>query len=282
MSRVALVTGGSRGLGLGVARALLDAEWTVYTTSRRAIGPDGARVLACDHTDDAQVEAAFTTIDDEAGRLDLVVNNAWAAPKGFGGFSERFWERPLSDWDTLIGIGLRAHYAASVFAAQRMVAAGAGLIVNISSFGSRAHLHSVLYGMSKAALDKMTCDMSTELTGTGVTAVSLWPGLIRTELLLSLGVDEFAGFRIDRAEDPEFVGRVIAALATDPDLATHAGHSLVTAELGAAYGITNNDGSTPDSHRAAFGGGPLYPPAPDAGSSVTSTSRTDEEVAIDG
>ncbi|MGC5247887.1 SDR family NAD(P)-dependent oxidoreductase [Gordonia sp. DT219] len=259
-SRVALVTGGSRGVGLGVATALLDAGWTVYTTARTARGPQGARILECDHTDDDAVAEVFRTVEREAGRLDLLVNNVWAAPRGFGGFSEPFWQRPVGDWDSLIDVGLRAHYVASVHAAQTMVAAGHGLIVNISSFGARGHLHSVLYGMSKAALDKMAADMAVELEGTGVTAISLWLGLIRTELLLSLGVDEFAGFSLQRAEDPEFVGRVIAALADDTGLRVRSGHTLISAEYGNAHGITNNDGAQPDSHRAAFGGGTLYPP----------------------
>ncbi|MGV9795645.1 SDR family NAD(P)-dependent oxidoreductase [Gordonia sp. NPDC003422] len=260
MSPVALVTGASRGVGHGVARALIADGWTTYVTSRKGAGPDGAIAVGCDHTDDDAVAEVFGRIAADHGRLDLLVNNAWAAPRGFGGFSDRFWERPVNDWDTLIGVGLRAHYVASVHAAATMTAAGSGLIANISSFGSRGHLHSVLYGMSKSALDKMAYDMGTELAGTGVTAVSLWLGLIRTELLLSLGVDEFAGFSLDRAEDPEFVGRVIAALARDPQLCGYNGHTLVTAELGAGYGIVNNDGTPPDSHRAAFGGGPMFPP----------------------
>ncbi|MDL9945392.1 SDR family NAD(P)-dependent oxidoreductase [Gordonia sp. ABSL11-1] len=260
MARTALVTGGSRGVGQGVATALLADGWTVYVTSRRGTGPDGTIALACDHTDDDAVAGVFETIARDAGGLDLLVNNAWTSPEGFGGFSDTFWERPVDDWDTLIGVGLRAHYVASVHAARLMVPTGRGLIASISSFGSRGHLHSVLYGMSKAALDKMAFDMGHDLDGTGVTAVSLWPGLIRTELLLSLGVDEFAGFSLQRAEDPEFVGRVIAALADDPALADHNGRTLVTAELGIAYGVTNNDGTPPDSHRGAFGGGPLFPP----------------------
>ncbi|MCG7634604.1 SDR family NAD(P)-dependent oxidoreductase [Gordonia McavH-238-E] len=258
--RVALVTGGSRGVGYGIARALIDDGWTTYVTSRAGSGPDGARALACDHADDAAVSAVFDQIGTDTGRLDLLVNNAWAAPKGFGGFSEPFWKRPVDDWDTLIGVGLRAHYVASVHAARVMTEAGSGLIANISSFGSRGHLHSVLYGMSKTALDKMAADMAGELRGTGVSSISLWLGLIRTELLLSLGLDEFAGFSLARAEDPEFVGRVIARLAADPRLSRLSGHTLVTAELGGEYGIVNNDGTPPDSHRAAFGGGPLFPP----------------------
>ncbi|MEE4022046.1 SDR family NAD(P)-dependent oxidoreductase [Gordonia sp. PKS22-38] len=261
MTRTALVTGGSRGVGQGVAAALVTAGWQVYVTSRHGTGPDGTVPLTCDHTDDTQVAGVFDRVAREAGGLDLLVNNAWAAPRGFGGFSDRFWERPVNDWDTLIEVGLRAHYVASVHAARLMVEAGSGLIASISSFGSRGHLHSVLYGMSKSALDKMAFDMGHDLAGTGVTAVSLWLGLIRTELLLSLGVDEFAGFSLRRAEDPGFVGRVIAALADDPDLIDRNGHTLVTAELGAHYGITNNDGTAPDSHRDAFGGGPLFPPA---------------------
>ncbi|WP_055475742.1 SDR family NAD(P)-dependent oxidoreductase [Gordonia sp. HS-NH1] len=264
MTRVALVTGGSRGVGYGIARALVDEGWTTYVTSRKGTGPDGARALPCDHTDDAAVAAVFDEITTDAGRLDLLVNNAWAAPNGFGGFSEPFWKRPVDDWDTLIGVGLRAHYVASVHAGRIMTEAGGGLIVNISSFGSRGHLHSVLYGMSKTGLDKMAADMAVELRGTGVSAISLWLGLIRTDLLLSLGLDEFAGFSLARAEDPEFVGRVVARLAADPGLPELSGHSLVTAELGAAYGIVNNDGTPPDSHRAAFGGGPLFPPPVEA------------------
>lgn len=275
MSPVALVTGGSRGVGHGIARALVDDGWTTYVTSRHGTGPDGAIALPCDHTDDAAVAGVFDKIASSSGQLDLLVNNAWAAPKGFGGFSDPFWKRPVDDWDTLIGVGLRAHYVSSVHAARMMTEAGRGLITNISSFGSRGHLHSVLYGMSKTALDKMAADMAVELAGTGVSAISLWLGLIRTELLLSLGIDEFAGFSLQRAEDPEFVGRVVSRLARDPDLAAHNGHTLVTAELGARYGIVNNDGTPPDSHRSAFGGGPLFPPHTDADVVDRAESRED-------
>jgi len=273
---VALVTGASRGVGKGVATALGAAGWTVYVTARGGTAPTdplGQTVAAvntaggtgfgvrCDHSDDEAVASLFGTISAEQGRLDLLVNNAWAAPKGFGGFSDKFWERPVSDWDTLITVGLRAHYVACVHAAQLMVPQGHGLMVNISSFGTRGHLHSVLYGMSKAALDKMAFDMGHELAGTGVSAISLWLGLIQTELLLSLGIDQFAGFKIGEAEHPEFVGRVIDRLWRDSDLDKRNGQTLVTAELGADYGLANNDGVVPKSHRAPFGGGPLFPPA---------------------
>lgn len=287
-SRIALVTGGSRGVGKGVAVALASAGWTVYVTGRSlerlaatleaAGGSERCIVLECDHADDEQVKAVFERIEREQGRLDLVVNNVWTNPKGFIGFNGAFWERPVSDWDSLIGIGLRAHYVASCAAARIMVPQGSGLIVNISSFGSRSPFHTVLYGMSKTALDKMASDMAHELRSTGVHTLSLWLGLIRTEMILSFGMEDFNGFPLDRAEDPAFVGRVIDALSADPDLAAMSGSTVITAEYGRAHGIVNDDGQPPLSHRGAFGGGPLFPPVTDSQLGIV----TVDEVAAAG
>ena len=272
--RVALVTGGSRGVGKGVATALADAGWTVYVTGRSAErlqktvdaavnAPGQIRSLECDHGRDEKIVAVVKKIATDTGRLDLLVNNVWTNPKGFMGFDGKFWERPADDWDALMGIGLRAHYVASCEAAKVMVPQGSGLMVNISSFGSRAPFHTVLYGMSKTALDKMASDMAHDLVGTGVSTLSLWLGLIRTDLILSFGMDDFNGFPLDRAEDPTFVGRVIAALSEDPDLAAMSGSTVITAEYGREKGVKNDDGNEPLSHRGAFGGGPLFPPVTD-------------------
>ena len=288
-ARVALVTGGSRGVGRGVATALADAGWDVYVTGRSAErlqstvdAADGApgriRALECDHSRDEEILAVVTRIADETGRLDLLVNNAWTNPEGFVGFNGRFWERPTTDWDALMGVGLRAHYVASCEATKVMVPQGSGLMVNISSFGSRAPFHTVLYGMSKTALDKMASDMAHELAGTGVSTLSLWLGLIRTEVLLSTGMEDFNGFPLARAEDPAFVGRVIAALADDPDLGRMSGSTVITAEYGREKGIRNDDGEVPLSHRGAFGGGPLFPPVTDEQLGI----ETVDEVAAAG
>ena len=288
-ARVALVTGGSRGVGRGVATALADAGWDVFVTGRAAErlqstvdAADGApgriRALECDHSRDEEILAVVTRIADETGRLDLLVNNAWTNPEGFVGFNGRFWERPTTDWDALMGVGLRAHYVASCEATKVMVPQGSGLMVNISSFGSRAPFHTVLYGMSKTALDKMASDMAHELAGTGVSTLSLWLGLIRTEVLLSTGMEDFNGFPLARAEDPAFVGRVIAALADDPDLAGMSGSTVITAEYGREKGIRNDDGEVPLSHRGAFGGGPLFPPVTDEQLGI----ETVDEVAAAG
>lgn len=273
-ARIALVTGASRSVGKGIALALGSDGWAVYVTARGEVGVDGpldatARAVTergghgiavqCDHRDDEQISALFARIADEQdGRLDLLVNNVWAAPKGFGRYSDPFWKRPLSDWDTLIGVGLRAHYVASVQAAALMVPRGSGLIMNISSFGTRGHLHSVLYGMSKAGLDKMAADMAVELKGTGVSALSLWPGVVKNELMVALGIEEFQGFSLANAETPEFIGRVIVALANDAGVGARSGTTLITAETALDYGVTDIEGNQPDSHREMFGGGPLY------------------------
>ena len=288
-ARVALVTGGSRGVGRGVATALADAGWDVFVTGRAAErlqstvdAADGApgriRALECDHSRDEEILAVVARIADETGRLDLLVNNAWTNPEGFVGFNGRFWERPTTDWDALMGVGLRAHYVASCEATKVMVPQGSGLMVNISSFGSRAPFHTVLYGMSKTALDKMASDMAHELAGTGVSTLSLWLGLIRTEVLLSTGMEDFNGVPLARAEDPAFVGRVIAALADDPDLGRMSGSTVITAEYGREKGIRNDDGEVPLSHRGAFGGGPLFPPVTDEQLGI----ETVDEVAAAG
>ncbi|NGP06569.1 SDR family NAD(P)-dependent oxidoreductase [Rhodococcus sp. 14C212] len=272
--KVALVTGASRSVGKGIACALGSDGWTVYVTARGPVGTDSPLdrtaadatergglgiAVQCDHTDDEQIRALFRRIaDEQGGRLDLLVNNVWASPPGFAGFSEPFWKRPISDWDSLVGVGLRAHYVASVDAAQLMVPRGSGMIVNISSFGTRGYLHSVLYGISKAGLDKMAADMAFDLAGTGVTALSLWPGLVKNEAMLARGIDNFEGFSLANAETPEFVGRVIVALANDPKVNERSGHTLITAEAALDYGVVDVEGNQPDSHRAAFGGGPLY------------------------
>ncbi|MFJ5289595.1 SDR family NAD(P)-dependent oxidoreductase [Streptomyces sp. NPDC088348] len=272
-ARVALVTGTGKGVGRGIATALGARGWTVYVTGRGEPGPGSPQAetvrrvaeaggegvgLRCDHRDDSQVEALIARITAARGQLDLLVNNVWAAPDGMAGFDEPFWNRPVSDWEPLVGIGLRAHYVASVYAARHMVARGSGLIVNISSFGARAPLHSVPYGISKAGLDKMAADMAHELRAAGVAALSLWPGLVRTDGLVEAGVKEVAGFRLADAESPELVGSVIARLADDSRLPERSGHTYVVAELAEEYGVTEPDGRRGASHRAAFGGGPLY------------------------
>ncbi len=246
--QVALVTGASRGVGRGVALSLADAGARVFATGR-AIGsaalPAAITAVPCDHTDDPAVAGVFRQIDETAGRLDILVNNAWGGYERMveGGrftWSDPFWEQPLWRWDAMITAGVRAAYVASQHAARRMVNARRGLIVNISQWAAQKHAGNVVYGLSKAATDKLTADMAHELKPHGVTVVSLYPGLVRTEAVLGAGI-----FDLSNSESPEFLGRGIAALAADSGASRFSGSVVVAAALAREYGFTDVDGRQP-------------------------------------
>jgi NAD(P)-dependent dehydrogenase (short-subunit alcohol dehydrogenase family) len=124
-----------------------------------------------------------------------------------------------------------------------MVKRGRGLIVNISFWAAQKYIGNCIYGMAKAATDKMSADMGHELHSSGVTVVSLYPGLVRTEAVM-----EAAGggwLDISNSESPEFTGRVIAALACDPHLIEKSGRVLVAAEVAQEFGVIDTDGRQP-------------------------------------
>ena len=138
-----------------------------------------------------------------------------------------------------------------------MVPAGRGVIANVSSSGSIQYAHNVAYGVGKAALDKLTADCAHELAPHGIAVVSLWPALVRTELVL-FGAEETADgrraislpgegvFDLADAQSPAFVGRAVVALATDPDVLARSGQAFPVADLARAYGFTEDDGSQPE------------------------------------
>lgn len=248
--RVALVTGATRGVGRGVARELARQGARVFVTGRSV--PDHApfdepiTAVRCDHREDDQVDAAFERIAREATSLDILVNNVWG---GYEAMIERgeftwprpFWQQPLWRWDAMFTAGVRAHYHASQLAARRMVAQRSGLIVNISFWAAQKHIGNVAYGVSKAATDKMTSDMAVELAPHGVSVVSLYPGLVRTEKVMEAA----AYLDLSNSESPDFIGRAVAALGSDAQVLRHTGKVLVAAAVAREYGFTDLDGRSP-------------------------------------
>jgi len=248
--RVAVVTGATKGVGRGIARELALHGAQVFLTGRSA--PDhqclDERItcIRCDHRIETQVEAAFGLIVREANLIDILVNNVWGGYERMvenGDFTwpKPFWEQPLWRWDAMFSAGVRAHYQASQLTAPAMIAKRRGLIVNISFWAAQKHIGNVAYGVSKAATDKMTADMATELKPYGVAVVSLYPGLVRTEKVM-----EAAQYLdLSNSESPEFIGRAVAALAADPDVVRYTGRVLVAASVGQEYGFTDIDGKIP-------------------------------------
>src|SRR5688500_3604153 len=247
--QVALVTGGSRGIGRGIASELARQGAKVFVTGRTesdlATVGEGTIGIRCDHTVDSDVEAAFARIAQDGG-IDMLVNNVWGGyermvDNGEFTWMKPFWQQPLWRWDAMFGAGVRAHYQASQLAAPSMVARRRGVIVNISHWAAQKHLGNVAYGVSKAATDKMTAHMAAELHPHGVAVVSLYPGMVRTEKVMASA----AWLDLSNSESPEFIGRAVAALAADPDVIRRTGQVLVAAGLAIEYGFTDIDGTTP-------------------------------------
>ena len=249
-NRVAVVTGATRGVGRGVARALAHEGARVFVTGRSeadsTMSSERIELIRCDHSDDEQVNAAFARILDEARTVDILVNNVWGGyermvENGAFTWGNRFWEQPLWRWDAMFDAGVRAHYRASQLVAPAMISQRRGLIVNISFWSAQKRIANVPYGASKAATDKLTADTAAELKDHNVAVVSLYPGLVRTEKVM-----EAAAFLdSSNSESPDFIGRAVAALAMDASVLRYTGRVLVAAALADEYGFSDVDGRRP-------------------------------------
>ena len=277
---VAVVTGASRGAGRGIAQELGAAGATVYVTGRstREQQPDtygqllglagrgalpgsidetaeevtrmGGRGIAlrCDHTREDEVAALFERVQREAGRIDLLVNNAWGGHETFNGvFDAPFWEHPLANWDSMFDRGVRNHLLASRFAAPMMVKRKRGLIVTTTFWDRDRYLRgNLFYDLAKASMTRLAFGMAQELRPHGVASLAVSPGWMRTEFVLMGHKTDEAHWQerpaLARTESPRYLGRAVVALAGDAGVLGKSGAVHRVADLAREYGFADIDG----------------------------------------
>lgn len=279
---VAIVTGASRGAGRGIARALGSHGCTVYVTGRserdgvaevtgtinmtaREVTEAGGNGIAvrCDHSDDDQVAAMIERVIAEQGRIDILVNNACAVSDALSAPGQ-FWEKPRYIGN-MIDVGIRSGFAASWFASPHMIKQDKGLIVFTSSPGSMHYCFGPAYGAHKAGVDKMAFDMGVDFSdaGANVAAVSIWMGALTTERLTGMmeEMPERFAHLAGTLESPDYTGHVAWAIHNDPDMMRFNGRTLIGAEEGQRFCITDIGGKYPPSVRATTGAIPpqYYP-----------------------
>ena len=272
---VALVAGGTRGAGRGIAVELGAIGATVYVTGRTtrssrspmnrpetieetaelvtSAGGTGVAVQV-DHSDPEQVRRLVERIEEERdGRLDVLVNDVWGGDP-LTNWSAKFWEHSLDDGLRLLHQAVDTHIVTSHHAVPLMVRRGRGLVVEVTDGVSDEYRGSLFYDLAKASVIRLARAQAADLRGTGVTAVALTPGFLRSEAVLDhFGVREETwrdAIARDRhfaaSETPRYVGRAVAALASDEDVQRWSGETLSTWQLAKEYGFTDVDGTRPD------------------------------------
>ena len=278
--RIALVAGGSRGAGRGIAVQLGAAGATVYVTgrttrSRRSemdrpetieetaelVTTAGGRGIAVqvDHLVPDQVRDLIARIEQEQGALHVLVNDIWGATRME--WNKTVWESSLEYGLRTLRLGVDTHAITSHFALPLLIQTPGGLVVEVSDgtaeYNETNYRVSFFYDLAKAAVLRMAFALAHELKQYGGTAVSLTPGWLRSEAMLdAYGVTEANWFDATErqphfaiSESPAFVGRAVAALARDPDVSRWSGQSLSSGQLARVYGFTDIDGSQPDAWR---------------------------------
>ena len=272
--QVAVVAGATRGAGRGIARALAEAGATVYCTGRSVAGrpsPYGrsetieetvamiaaaggtAIAVRVDHTVDSEVQSLFARVEQDHGRVDVLVNSVAGEDPMMAEWGS-FWEVDLSNGDAIMRQALLSHIVTAKHAAPLMMRRGRGLIVEVTENDLLMAGGNVVTQIVKVSQKVLATIFASELRQHGVAAVAITPGFLRSERMLEhFGVTEANwrdGGKQDsnflESESPLFVGRAIAALASDPEVMKRSGHLFSSWELGRDYGFTDADGRRPD------------------------------------
>jgi NAD(P)-dependent dehydrogenase (short-subunit alcohol dehydrogenase family) len=281
VDKVALVAGATRGAGRGIAVELGAAGATVYVTGRSTrerrseydrpetiedtadlVTAAGGRGIAVptDHLVPAEVAALVARIADEQGRLDVLVNDIWGSEKLFE-WEAPVWEHDLDNGLRLLRLAVETHAITSHHALPLLLRGPGGLVVEMTDgtaeYNRDTYRISFFYDLAKSAVLRMAFALGHELGPRGATAVALTPGWLRSEMMLeAFGVTEEnwrdAEERVPHfgiSETPFYVGRAVAALAADQEVARWNGQSLSSGQLAQVYDFTDHDGSRPDAWR---------------------------------
>jgi NAD(P)-dependent dehydrogenase (short-subunit alcohol dehydrogenase family) len=279
--KVALVAGATRGAGRGIALELGAAGATVYLTGRSTRGhrseydrPETIEETAelvdraggqgipvrVDHLEPDEVRDLVRRIEEEQGRLDVLVNDVWGGERLIE-WNVPVWEHSLEGGLRMLRLAIDTHIITSHFALPLLIETGSGLVVEMTDgtaeYNENNYRLSLFYDLAKTSVIRMAWAQAQELAPHGCTAVALTPGWLRSEMMLDLfGVEESNWLEATAkephfaiSETPRYVGRAVAHLAADPGVSRFNGRSLSSGGLAKEYGFTDLDGSQPDAWR---------------------------------
>src|SRR5688572_14178659 len=278
--RVAVVAGATRGAGRGIARMLGEAGATVYCTGRSSrvqpnasshvhagrpetieetadmVTADGGTGIAVrvDHTAEDQVVALFERVGREQSRLDVLAIVMTGQPASW----KNFLEETPAEGKTFVDGWIWPHVVTAWHGAKLMTRHRGGLIVELVEQDNVGYHGAFYFDMMEILLKRLVLGLANDLGKSGITAVAVAPGFMRTEAILegfgvteanwrdALGNPQAAAMGWGGSETPCFVGRAVAALAADPDVARKNGGIYTTRSLSEEYGFTDVNDTCPD------------------------------------